>query len=507
MKKISLLIPIIFLTLSSGRAQTVTDVVRYSTENLQGTARYQALSGAFGALGGDISAIHVNPAGSAVFSYSKSTLSATDFIYNNTTSYFDNEENTKDGDIKLNQIGGVFVFDMDRDAAFKKITLGLSYEQSNNLNNEFFARGTSNISVDNYFLSYANGVRLEDLQNLSAPTLGENYLNIGAELGYPYQQAFLGYWAGVIEPADPLNPANVNYISNGVYNTVTQDYLYVSEGHNSKFTLNLATQYKENFYFGASFNFHSLNYDNYREFSELDYDPASSLQVVYFDNLLSTRGNAVSFNVGGIARIHKRFRVGVSYQSPIWWFKLTDEFSQRINTNIPDGDLSTINFNLINVFPDYKLQVPSKLTGSFATIFGKHGLISFDYDYQDFSKSRLKPESDPYFELQNNLISTRLKSVSTFRIGGEYRTLSTKRLSIRAGYRLQDSAYTNGESVSDLTGYSFGLGYNFGGTQLDTSFNQYNRSQIHQLFDPGLPNTTAVDGKNTNVTLSLSIRL
>ena len=32
-----------------------------------GSARFQSMGGAFGALGGDLSAININPAGSAVF--------------------------------------------------------------------------------------------------------------------------------------------------------------------------------------------------------------------------------------------------------------------------------------------------------------------------------------------------------------------------------------------------------------------------------------------------------
>jgi hypothetical protein len=40
--------------------------MRYSQDNLTGTARYRAMS-AFGALG-DLSSLNVNPAGSAVFS-------------------------------------------------------------------------------------------------------------------------------------------------------------------------------------------------------------------------------------------------------------------------------------------------------------------------------------------------------------------------------------------------------------------------------------------------------
>ena len=40
-------------------------------ENISGNSRYEAMSGAFGALGGNLSAIHINPAASAVFNTSE----------------------------------------------------------------------------------------------------------------------------------------------------------------------------------------------------------------------------------------------------------------------------------------------------------------------------------------------------------------------------------------------------------------------------------------------------
>ena len=55
------------LTASIAQSQEVSDALLYSQENLNGTARFRAMSGAFGALGGDLSSINVNPAGSAVF--------------------------------------------------------------------------------------------------------------------------------------------------------------------------------------------------------------------------------------------------------------------------------------------------------------------------------------------------------------------------------------------------------------------------------------------------------
>ena len=48
-------------------AQTLNDVSYLTRSGLYGSARYTSMAGAFGALGGDLSAINVNPAGSAVF--------------------------------------------------------------------------------------------------------------------------------------------------------------------------------------------------------------------------------------------------------------------------------------------------------------------------------------------------------------------------------------------------------------------------------------------------------
>ena len=59
-------------------AQDIYDALEYTENNVSGTARFNAMSGAFSALGGDISSIFSNPAGSAVlnnnnFSFSLST--------------------------------------------------------------------------------------------------------------------------------------------------------------------------------------------------------------------------------------------------------------------------------------------------------------------------------------------------------------------------------------------------------------------------------------------------
>ena len=62
----SILFLFLFISIFS-RAQNVNEILNFLVDNPNGTARFESMGGAFGALGGDLSAININPAGSAVF--------------------------------------------------------------------------------------------------------------------------------------------------------------------------------------------------------------------------------------------------------------------------------------------------------------------------------------------------------------------------------------------------------------------------------------------------------
>ena len=120
------------------QAQNIEDVLNVGLDRTQGSARYQALSGAMGALGGDLSAINSNPAGSAIFNYSQLGFTLTSFNRNNKTSYFNQSTNNDDVSFKFNQIGGVFVL-KSPDSDWKKISIAFNYELHNNYDNEVYA--------------------------------------------------------------------------------------------------------------------------------------------------------------------------------------------------------------------------------------------------------------------------------------------------------------------------------------------------------------------------------
>jgi hypothetical protein len=482
-------------------AQNINDVLKYSTENIQGTARFQSMGGAFGALGGDLSGLNINPAGAAVFNNSLVTFSGTYFNTNNKVNYFGTQTNSNVNDTNINQIGGVFVFNnTDSNSDWKKFSLAFNYDLAQNFENSYLVSGRSNQGVDSYFLDFAQGTPLGAILLEDEELIENGYLDIGANGGFSDQQAFLGYYGGVIDPIDD-DAQTDQYVRNASYTTVDQQFQRSSIGYNSKFIANMASEYKDKLYLGASLNFHSVFNERVDQLTETGYDADSEIQRTTFDNLLTTRGNGFSFTMGAIAKLNEFVRLGGSYQSPTW-YRLNDDLSQRINSNLADEDINFIDFNIINLFETYTIQTPSKLTGSMAIIFGKNGLLSFDYGYQDFSNAKLRPQSDSNFQTVNNDIANTLGAVSTFRLGGEYRIAQ---VSLRAGYRFEESPYANTDTIGDLNSISGGIGYNFGGNRLDFSFNRIDQQVNQQLLDTGLITPATINRIRTNATLSYTI--
>ncbi len=500
MKKLNLLF-IGLLSMSTLYAQDITDAVRYSQDEIQGSARFRALSGAFGALGGDMSAVSLNPAGSAVFSQSHASFSIDITDSNNDTNYFGNLETTNDSNFNLNQGGAAFVFKSNNNSPWKKFTLAIAYDRTNNHDDNWNAVGTNtnNQSIDLYFSNYANGVRLGDISLIGDEFIEDAYQDIGNVFGFQHQQAFLGYQSFILEP-DLDDDDNTTYSSNLGNGTFQHNYSYLATGYNGKVSFNMATQYEDNLYLGLNLNSHFIDYQRSTFLAEDNNNSSSLINFIDFGNTLSTTGNGFSFQLGGIIKLSSEFRVGLTYDSPTW-YTIEEETTQSIDTNLADSDINFIS-DIVNVYPQYKLQTPGKITGSLAYVFAKQGLISFDYSKKDYGATKFKPEND-YIDLNRDIANV-LTTASTYRLGGEYKV---KQFSFRGGYRFEESPYKDGVTVGDLTGYSLGVGFNFGNTKLDLTYDQSERSFETPLYNVGLTDTANINKVNSNITLSLSFNI
>ncbi|WP_405296062.1 OmpP1/FadL family transporter [Algibacter sp. Ld11] len=507
MKKLSLLF-IGVLSMSNIYAQDISDALRYSQDEIQGSARFRALSGAFGALGGDMSAVSINPAGSAVFSQSHASLSFVSADKNNKANYFGNTEKTNDSKFDLNQVGAAFVFKNNNNSPWRKFTLAIAYDRSNDHNNSWYAAGFNtnddgqfSNSIASYFYDYADGRRLDEISAFPGESIREAYSEIGRAYGFANQQAFLGFESFILEADDINDDGNTTYTSNVNSGYFDHRYTNIETGYNGKISFNFATQYEDNVYLGVNLNSHFIDYQRSTSLLE-DNKNGGLISTIDFNNALSTTGNGFSFQIGGIFKLSQEFRLGLTYDSPTW-YTIEEETSQFLDTSeLVSQNFDALDPQIVNIYPEYKLQTPGKFTGSLAYIFGQQGLISFDYSNKNYANTTFKPEAD-YTDL-NADITNALTSASTYRFGGEYKV---KQLSFRGGYRYEESPYADGVTVGDLNGFSLGLGYNFGNTKLDLTFDQAKRSYQTPLYNIGLIDTVDIDRVNSNLTLSLSFNI
>ena len=205
--------------------QDITDAVRYSNDEVKGTARFRAMGGAFGALGGDLSAVNINPASSAVFTQSRASFTTGFNSISNNSEYFGSSLSDTDSNINFYQGGGVFVYASNNPKTkWKKFSLGVAYDQIENYSDSW---GVSSLdastSISEYFLGYSQGLRLDEISAFAGESLSDAYADIGSAYGYANQQAFLGYESLVIDPIDNSDD-NTDYVSSILGDRFNQNY-------------------------------------------------------------------------------------------------------------------------------------------------------------------------------------------------------------------------------------------------------------------------------------------
>ena len=488
-------------------AQNTTDALRYSTKNLTGTARFNAMGGAFGSLGGDLSAVAINPAGSAVFLKNGGSISFNVSDNTNKASYFSTNSEANKTSVDFNQAGFVFVIkNPNQSSDWNKFSIGLNYITTQNFDQDLYVKGLGDTSVSNFFLNQAQGVPLDLLQLQSGETISDLYSFLGENYGVGHQNAFLGYQGFIFDPVDATDPNNTTYTSNIADGNFNQAYSHITRGFNAKYTFNFATQYQKKFYFGINLNSHTIDYSQYTYLEEENSNAGSLVNYVGFENQLNVDGDGFSAQAGIIAKILPEFRVSATYTSPTW-YRINEETVQSLETERLEGNTNIntfINPRVLNIFQEYKLQTPSIFGAGMAYVFGTKGLISIDYSYKDYAAIKFKPQTDSYFANQNQIINNTLRATSTLKIGGEY---NYDRWSFRGGFQYEESPYKNKNTLGDKTVFSTGLGYNFGALRLDLSYAGISQSRYTDFYDTGLISKAKIDTNLNVFTLTLGYNL
>lgn len=417
-----LIISTFLLTGGVAFAQGEIDAYRLSQTDLNGTARYLGMSGAFGALGGDISSMSTNPAGLGIYRSSEVVTTVSLSAAKASTDWSGSKMSANKTKFNFDNIAYVGYFPTGNDEGIVGWNIGLSYNRVKSFNRTYRMNGVQAFSLADYVADMAYGIKENDLRYV------ENSYD-------PYNNAslswlpILGYEAGFFDPyvsgGDEYHSAFGRQGSDGweCYSPQSVDLQVNEKGSIGQYNISFATNVSDRFYLGATLAITDMDFSMTTSYTE-DFSLNSQL---WMDNGLSTKGTGYAVNVGAILRPTDFLRVGVAYNSPTW-YKLTDYFNGSAQTTINGeawNEVSTPSYQA----GEYHLRTPDRWIFSLAGV-GRDFLISADYELTNYR--RMEPTDMDGYELPAvNDIKADFGMSGTLKVGAEYKI--TPQFSVRLG--------------------------------------------------------------------------
>ncbi len=510
------------LTLVSGItsfAQVPEDVIKYSWFGPNGTARTQAIGGAIGALGADVTANYVNPAGLAFFKTREFVISPGFSFISNKGNYRGSSKTDDKSFFNLGTSGVVFGFSDNR-SRWNNAAFSIAVSRTANFNNRVSYSGQNNFS--SYGEQYAaeaasSGLSLDDILN-------SNDVSIGTRL------ATYTYLIDTLTIPGNANPDIVslaqwkNLKSNAPF-LVNQQNTIETSGGITEIAVGFAGARMDRFYVGGSLGIPIVNYEKNSVFTETDAtgDANNNFASSTLTEKYTTKGIGLNLKLGAIYKVADQLRLGLAVHTPTL-YGLKDTYYATMTTNTenyvrPNNSTVTASSDqTLSLYPQYRydLTSPWKLMLSGAYIINavedvkqQRGFITADVEYITYKTNRFKTGEETgdngYYDDVNTVIKDYYKNAFNFRVGGEVKLTTVM---VRAGF----SYYTNPYKDSELNGkkmfMSGGLGYRNKGFFIDLTY-------VHSLTDdvnfpyrlPDKANTFAtVKGTGGNVAITTGIK-
>ena len=462
------------------------EALLYTMPSLHGNARFSSMGGAFGALGGNLSALSTNPASIGI--YRRGEFSFTPALTIGQTSVKPDEpgSRTRHSDLwnfNLGNFGMVSVFDVARsDAAneWKMFQFGFGLNRLADFNNR--SSYTRFAGPDQTFLDALT--RSANRSGLNKHTSG---LAHRADLIFRdiNEDGELEYFNDLMY----YNTRDSAWVQTGL----TQRQNTQTTGGINEWVFSFGGNYGDILYLGATIGLPSVNYRQTRTLTETDIDNANPIFDHWkFQENLQISGMGVNLKLGAIVRPTDFMRVGLAIHTPTR-FSLRESFSTEIS-----GRTEAMSNRTYREGPsryEYFIRTPMRLIGSLGFVIGRQALIGIEYEHVNYSRMRID-DADHTFDVDNDFIADHFRNGGTIKVGGEYRIHP---VSIRLGYNYTMSPYAD-NIMPDFSGRSFsaGLGFVAGSTTIDLAYvntarqyrmtpylhmpmNRYNTS-LHQIM-------------------------
>lgn len=417
-------------------SQNQEDALRYSRTQLLGSARYMAMGGAYGSVGADFSGLSVNPAGIGLFRKSEFTLTPLISLSETETSYFEQLQDDNKYKLMLGNLGFVYTWDLDdksQEAGWQRIQFGFGFNRINNFNNRVFIQGfNNNSSLMTGYTHMADGFTPGNLDPFTTQ---------------------LAYDAWLIWPMDTINYI---YDADAYHGNVMQRHTIITSGSMSEISFSIGSNYKDRLYIGASLGIPYIRYSYESEYTEKDpYNNHDAFVSLTRRKNIETRGTGLNLKLGAILRATNWLRLGAAFHTPTFYSNMRDEWRYRMSSQL-----------IINNQPEnrsaesprgefeYELTTPMKAIGSATILFGKHGLVTAQYEFADYSNINLNSPSYKYVD-ENRAIRDNYTAAHNIKLGTEWRTKNN--IYFRGGYAIFGSPYKAG--VNDGKGSQLSLGF------------------------------------------------
>jgi hypothetical protein len=456
-------------------AQNEIDALRYSRNDIVGTARFSAMAGAYGALGADFTTLSYNPAGIGFYQFSE--LSFTPSFGNMiATSYFGGGRNEDEKYHSNFSNFGYVVSSPKSGNEWKRLNLAFGYNRTANYKKRIFISGeNTNTSMIDNFVANAQGNTIGNLNSFTELLAWKTYL------------------------FDPLD--NRNYISNLSSSlSKKQEKVINSSGSAGEYVFSVGTSYEDRIYLGATIGMPSIDYYEKSTYTESEFaDTAAHLQSFDYSEELTTTGKGFNLKVGVIARLNDWVRLGGTFHSSTY-YDMEDEYSTAI-TAVWNDTLGTMFDPSPFGYFNYELKTPWKAIGSIAINIKKKGLITADIEIIDYASAKFN--SDTYkFSDENAVINSLYTKATNIRLGGE---MKYKPFRIRAGYALYGSPYKDNTEL-DRKSYTFGLGVDKGHFMVDFAYVFSEGSDEHFMYSADLVDAANITTTSYNFLFTLGLR-
>ena len=463
MKYIFTIIATLVLGMTEMNAQNLSDAIRFSFTTPGGTARTIGAGGAFGALGGDFGSISINPAGLGTYRSSEFVISPSVRLQESSSILrgFNSGFVTNEDYIGLENLGLVFSH-TPMGSDWYSSNLAIGFNKIANFNNAFFYEGKTLGSITERFTFQADGLTPEQLDDF---------------------EAFPAYSTGAIYDFDEDQLYETDFIGNPDQQ-VWKNQIVEQSGSINELTLTWAGNYRNKVNIGFGVGIPFLNYEEVKEYNEDDRDN----EVEFFDQLryfefINTSSKCFNFKGGFIFIPAKILRLGLSVQSPTWYY-VTDDYNTELTYGFTDNN-GVQEFTEASPFGsfNYRFNTPWTFTASAGSIYRVgdiQGFFSADLEYKDFTEANFDlssnsgdPSDRTYSIELNNQIDRELNSATTLRLGTE---LAYQNFRIRGGLQLRQSVFAADGNSTD-TNFSLGLGLRSGAFFFDFGYINQEREE------------------------------